>query len=164
MDINNSDLHAGLRQHRRYRNFQRSSCILQTPHHEYYHDNPPTSTWVFWSTPLLDLLAQMPPRNVTTRAPPIISRPHDVRSAWTLCGSAASKGPDLVSLGGGIDCDMATKIQWRLCSASIVTNCYSWKTHSPVTFRRLLARDQWHVIEWKHCWQPVITCNLMRVE
>lgn len=41
---------------------------------DFYHENPPATTWVFWSTPLLDLFAQMSSRNVTSRDPRIISQ------------------------------------------------------------------------------------------
>lgn len=97
------------------------------------------------------VLSQMSPRNVTSRDPRVISSPYDVHSAQNLCGSASSKRPDFVPLGEGIYCDMTTKIQWPLCSTSVVTNCYNWSTHSLVTPRRLMARDYRHVFQWYGC-------------
>lgn len=52
---------------------------------------------------------------------------HEDHSAKELCESSSSLGPDFVSTGEGIFCDMNQKEYWFLCNADIKTGCFDLK-------------------------------------
>ncbi|KAK5079553.1 hypothetical protein LTR70_008119 [Exophiala xenobiotica] len=87
----------------------------------------------------LDLapVAQLAPSRRRTRRQSQISRPRpqplqnqlvvsnvSSHSARELCGSRTSAGPDFVSLGEGLFCDMARKVLWPVCSEEVTAACF----------------------------------------
>ncbi|KAF1845198.1 uncharacterized protein K460DRAFT_405464 [Cucurbitaria berberidis CBS 394.84] len=74
-------------------------------------------------------------------------------SSKALCASPNSWGPDFVSFGEGLFCDMTLKRTWPLCNgnAGLFQDCYNWSSHTIVggKWKKKRAIRYSRVLEWR---------------